>query len=62
MNTDKSGVPVRAYSVRDFCKAYGLGRSTTYEMIKAGRLKSIRIGGRRLIPAEAAEALIREAV
>lgn len=48
----------RAYGVRDFCKAYGVSRSTAYNLISDGTLKSVRIAGRRLIPADAAEALL----
>ena len=48
----------RAYRVLDFCRAFGLSRSTVYNLMKAGKLKSVRIAGRRLIPAEAGEALL----
>ncbi len=49
---------VRAYRINDFCRLYGIGRTGTYKLIKEGRLPSITIGGRRLIPADAAEALL----
>jgi len=49
----------RAYSVKAFCKAFGVSRSTTYNLIADGRLKSVRVAGRRLIPADAAEALLQ---
>ena len=49
----------RAYGVNGFCQAYGLSRATAYNMIADGRLHSVKIGGRRLIPADAAEALLR---
>ncbi len=51
---------VRAYSVRQFCDAFGLSRSTVYNLMSSGRLRSVRIGGRRLIPADAAEALLTD--
>jgi excisionase family DNA binding protein len=50
----------RAYRVSDFCRAYGLGRTKVYELIKSGVLSSVSVGGRRLIPREAAEALIKQ--
>ena len=53
-------VEPRTLRVNDFCKAYGVGRSTAYELINAGKLKSIRLGGRRLILRDSAEALLRE--
>lgn len=53
-------VPVsqRAYAVNEFCIKFRLGRTTVYKLINNGTLASVRIGGRRLIPADAAEALI----
>ncbi|MDI9848140.1 helix-turn-helix domain-containing protein [Rhodoblastus sp. 17X3] len=48
----------RAYRVTEACAAYGLSRSTIYKLMKAGKLKTVLVGGRRLIPVEAAEALI----
>jgi excisionase family DNA binding protein len=48
----------RALSVREFCFRYGFGKSKTYELIASGELRSILVGGRRLIPVEAAAALI----
>jgi excisionase family DNA binding protein len=50
----------RAYRVQDFCKAFGLSRSTVYLLMAEGKLRSVRVAGRRLIPADAAEALIRQ--
>jgi excisionase family DNA binding protein len=50
----------RAYTVNGFCRAYGVGRTLTYALIAAGKLPSVRVAGRRLIPADGAEALIRQ--
>lgn len=60
MNTSEQRVMPRAYTIQGFCKAYGVSRSTTYNLIAAGRLPSVRLAGRRLIPADGAEALIRQ--
>jgi hypothetical protein len=49
--------PPRAYRVNDFCRAYSLGRTSTYKLIKSGALKSYVVAGRRLIPSDAAEKL-----
>ena len=49
----------RAYGVAEFCRAFNLSRSTTYNLIASGQLESVRVAGRRLIPADAAEALLR---
>ena len=40
-----------SYGIGDAVKATGLGRTTIYRLIKEGELKSVMIGGRRLIPA-----------
>jgi len=48
----------RAYRVQEFCKIYGLSRTTVYKMMAAGTLRTVRVGGRRLIPTDAAEALL----
>jgi excisionase family DNA binding protein len=34
-------------------QALGIGRALTYELIMSGRLHSIKVGARRLIPASA---------
>ena len=47
-----------AYSIKEACRASSLGRTTLYGHIQAGRLRSVRIGGRVVIPAEALQALI----
>jgi excisionase family DNA binding protein len=49
----------RALTLHDFCDFYSTGRSTAYSMIRSGKLPSIRVGGRRLIPVDAAEALLK---
>ena len=40
-----------AYRVAQFCKAIGLGKTKFYELVADGKIKTIVIGGRRLIPA-----------
>ena len=50
-----------AYRINDFCRLFGLGRTTVYSLIGAGKLATIKIGNRRLIPREAALSLIAEA-
>jgi excisionase family DNA binding protein len=49
----------RAFTLNDFCDAYSIGRSSAYGLIRKGKLRSVRVGGRRLIPADAAEKLLR---
>jgi excisionase family DNA binding protein len=51
--------PPLALRLRDFCAATGLGKTKTYELIAQGKLKSVKVGARRLIPYGEAERLIR---
>lgn len=45
-------------SAREAAQALGLGRSTTYELLRSGELPSIRVGRRVLIPLAALEGFI----
>jgi excisionase family DNA binding protein len=47
-----------AYRVDEFCRVAGLSRSTIYKLMSEGRLRTVRVAGRRLIPADAARALL----
>ena len=61
MSQCKIAVPERrAFHVKEAAKVYGWSRSTLYKMMKEGTLHSVRVGGRRLIPRDALEALIAE--
>lgn len=46
---------IKAYRVKDFCKAYGVSRSFAYNEMKAGRLRFYNVGVMRFISYEAAE-------
>lgn len=37
----------------------GLSRSTIYELLKAGKLRAVKVGGRRLISRESLQALLQ---
>jgi len=49
----------RAYSIAEFCNRYGIGRTTTYQEIKSGRLHVVKAGKRTLVPADAAESWLK---
>ena len=38
-----------AYSINSFCEASETSRTKVYDEIKAGRLKTVKVGRRRLI-------------
>jgi excisionase family DNA binding protein len=50
----------RALHVNEVVAAYGISRSTIYNLINSEKLKTIKIGKRRLIPVESAEALLQD--
>jgi hypothetical protein len=58
-SADQSAPPIRAYSVAAFCKTFSFGRTKAWELVRTGKLRSVKIAGKRLIPADAAEDLIR---
>ena len=41
-------------------KVLGIGRTFVYELLATGKLESIKLGRRRLIPREALERLVAE--
>jgi excisionase family DNA binding protein len=47
-----------AYRVNDAAKVAGLSRSSLYNLIGEGKLRSVVVAGRRLIPAEALRRLL----
>lgn len=47
-----------ALSVRATCAATSLGRTSVFRLIKAGRLRAIRIGGRTLVTTGSIKALL----
>jgi excisionase family DNA binding protein len=49
-----------AYTVNAFCRAIGLGRTKIYQLIKQGQIRTVRIGGRRLVPKTEAQRLLNE--
>ena len=47
-----------AFTIADASKVSGLGRTSIYELIGAGKLRAIKAGNRTLIPADALRAFI----
>ena len=50
--------PPRCLCVEDAARLLNVGRSTVYALIRSGRLRSIKIGRRRLVPRASLDALI----
>jgi excisionase family DNA binding protein len=58
---DRAQVARQAMSIKEFCAAHGIGRTTFYKLRKAGLAPRLMVvGGRMRISAEAAEAWRRE--
>lgn len=54
MSNQSNPAPFGAFSIPEFAQTYKIGRSTVYELIESGELKSFHVGRRRLISYEAA--------
>ena len=50
----------RGLHVTEFGHRYGVSRSTTYKLMKSGKLRSVKIAGRRIIPDSEGERLLSE--
>ena len=50
----------RALSPRETERTLGISHATLYRLIKAGRLKAIKLGARTVIPIEAIDAILSE--
>ena len=50
-----------AYRVNDAARIAGLSRSSLYVLIGEGKLRSVLVAGRRLIPADALREILRGA-
>lgn len=50
----------QAYSIREFREQTGIGRNLAYKLIETGKIKTIRVGRRILIPAWAFEEFLRK--
>lgn len=50
------------WSIDEWCQDSGLGRSTTYILLKRGEITSAKVGARRVITTNPAEYLASKAV
>ncbi|MGO1827045.1 helix-turn-helix domain-containing protein [uncultured Corynebacterium sp.] len=49
---------MKLYGINDVMEATGLGRTTVFALIKDGKLRSVKVGRRRLVPAAALDEFI----
>ncbi len=59
MPNDQISIYERALRVPDFCKRYGVCRTTAYKLKAQGKLQIVKIAGRAVVPVELAEALLK---
>ncbi|KAF2990150.1 helix-turn-helix domain-containing protein [Methylocystis sp. MJC1] len=62
MNQDRAGIPPAqkiALRINEAAAMASLSRSTLYQLLKAGKLATVKVGGRRLVLRESLEALLR---
>lgn len=50
-----------AFSILETAAAIGLSRATVYRLIGDGRLRTTKVGSRRLVPRDAIDALLAAA-
>jgi excisionase family DNA binding protein len=53
--------PTRLLSVDEAATMLGIGRTALYDQLAAGRIRSVKVGRRRLVPATAVAELADEA-
>lgn len=51
--SNNSALTPMLYSVGDAARVLSLGRSKVYELIGRGELRTVKVGRRRLVPADA---------
>lgn len=58
----KSGeaAPPLGYSVNGFCRAIPIGRTKFYDLLRQGKIRTVKIGGKRIVPATEAQRLLEE--
>ena len=52
--------PVKlAFTVEEFLRAVGIGRTNFYNLVKEGKIRVVKLGGRTLIPKSEADRIAR---
>ena len=61
MNTENDKTTGKLlFSIKEFCEMVGIGRTTFYQEVKAGRIKAKKMGRSTLIPKSELERFIEE--
>lgn len=59
MSAQTNPLPRVAYSLDEVAHSLGLSRRTMYELMDTGRLSTVKLGRRRLVPAQELERLLQ---
>ena len=57
-NIQTEEAPRLAWRVNPFCRAVGISRTSFYELVKSGQIRTVMIAGRRLVPNSEARRLL----
>jgi predicted site-specific integrase-resolvase len=60
-NIQTEEAPRLAWQVNPFCRAVGISRTSFYELVKRGEIRTVLVAGRRLVPDTEARRLLAEA-
>lgn len=59
IEVNKDPIKPRYYEVQQFMKLSGAGRTYTYDLLRKGKLKAVKMGRKTLITAESIEAFFQ---
>ncbi len=57
-STTSSAIEPLGYRVNEAAKALGISRAFLYQLFASGKLRSVKVAGRRIVPADAIRALL----
>ena len=57
--THQTTEPAMLFAITEAALILGIGRTNVYALLKQGQLRSVKIGGRRLIPRSALEDFVQ---
>jgi predicted site-specific integrase-resolvase len=60
-NVETEATQRLAWRVNPFCHALGISRTSFYELVKRGEIRTVVVAGRRLVPDSEASRLLAEA-
>jgi excisionase family DNA binding protein len=64
-NTPTNAIPteeIMLFGVDQAAAVLGIGRTNVYALMRDGKLRSVKVGGRRLIPRSALESFVADLV